>query len=296
MPISIILVEDSITTLTLEKRILESGGYEVVTAVNGADALGKLSMRDFNAVVSDIMMPEMDGLQLARANFEGRFLPFVACTAVSDAATALDFLKYGVQDYVLKPAPAQTLLPTVRNAIARRQLPRVYAHDELPLPGNLGRIIIPARLSEIDRAQAWVGLKVAEVMGGAQRRKFLAFVLEFLMNAYEHGSLNITEEEKGHLLNKGGYEAELESRAQQCKAMIEVSVSVVGSQVAVNIIDDGYGFEYERYLAMKEEEMVDRLAKPNGRGIQMALHYFNKIRFGKGGSSVTLVKKTEGDG
>ncbi|MBD1826986.1 hybrid sensor histidine kinase/response regulator [Microcoleus vaginatus GB1-A2] len=60
----ILLAEDSIATRTQEKRILEAAGYEVVTAVDGLDAFDKLKTRDFDAVISDVQMPNLDGLAL----------------------------------------------------------------------------------------------------------------------------------------------------------------------------------------------------------------------------------------
>ena len=60
----ILLAEDSIATRTQEKRILEGAGYEVVTAVDGLDAFNKLKTRDFDAVISDVQMPNLDGLGL----------------------------------------------------------------------------------------------------------------------------------------------------------------------------------------------------------------------------------------
>lgn len=70
----ILLADDSITTRTQEKRILEGAGYEVVVAVDGLDAWGKLSTRAFDAVVSDVQMPHMDGLTLtARIRADARY-------------------------------------------------------------------------------------------------------------------------------------------------------------------------------------------------------------------------------
>ncbi len=80
----ILLVEDSMTTRTQEKRILESAGYEVVAAVDGVDALQKLSSRAFDAVVSDVEMPHMDGLTLSeRIRREPKYneLPIILVTS-----------------------------------------------------------------------------------------------------------------------------------------------------------------------------------------------------------------------
>ena len=62
---AILLAEDSITTRTQEARILENAGYEVVTAADGLEAWNKLATRAFDAVVTDINMPNLDGLALA---------------------------------------------------------------------------------------------------------------------------------------------------------------------------------------------------------------------------------------
>lgn len=111
------------------------------------------------------------------------------------------------------------------------------------------------------------------------------------MNAYEHGSLLLSEMEKSDLLESGKYHDELRRHELECKAKIEVAVSIVGNEIAVNITDDGHDFNYKRYQGMSELEMLDRLAMPNGRGLQMAKRYFDSITFSKGGAGVTVTKK-----
>ncbi|HAO92931.1 MAG: hypothetical protein A2X99_05265 [Deltaproteobacteria bacterium GWB2_55_19] len=104
---TVLLVEDSITTRTQEKRILEGGGYEVTTAVDGLDALAKLSARSFDAVVSDIMMPNMDGLALtARIRQDKRLneLPVILVTTLSSEEDRKRGLDAGANAYLTKPA------------------------------------------------------------------------------------------------------------------------------------------------------------------------------------------------
>ncbi|MBI5179172.1 MAG: hybrid sensor histidine kinase/response regulator [Nitrospinae bacterium] len=110
---SVLLVEDSITTRTQEKRILESGGYEVVTAVNGVDAWAKLATRPFEAVVSDVMMPEMDGLDLtARIRKDDKFkhLPVILVTTLASDADKRRGLEAGANAYIPKPSFEQKIL------------------------------------------------------------------------------------------------------------------------------------------------------------------------------------------
>jgi hypothetical protein len=65
-PKSILIVEDSFTSRTLLKNILEATGYQVSTAIDGMDGLDQLKTGVFDAVVADVEMPRMDGISLTR--------------------------------------------------------------------------------------------------------------------------------------------------------------------------------------------------------------------------------------
>lgn len=292
-PLTVLVVDDDEAARLYLATVLRKNGFAVLEAPDGAVALQIMRERDkeIAAVLSDIRMPHIDGLKLAELNYQNGFLPFIACTMISDAATALKFLKFGVRDYVVKPVEETVLLNTVRDAVGRRKLPRLFADDETPLPGNMGVITISARFAAVHRAREWLELKASGIMSPVEQRQFLAFASEFLMNAYEHGSLMLTEEEKSALLESSGYHDELRRRELECKAKIEVAVSIVGGEIAISVTDAGYGFDYKRYLEMSEAEMLDRIIMPNGRGIQMAMQYFDSITFSKGGAGVMLAKK-----
>jgi two-component system, chemotaxis family, sensor kinase CheA len=118
---AILLVEDSITTRTQEKRILESAGYEVVAAVNGVDALQKLSSRAFDAVVSDVEMPHMDGLMLTeRVRREPKYneLPIILVTSLASEEDKRRGVEVGANAYIAKPTfDQELLLDTLRRLI-----------------------------------------------------------------------------------------------------------------------------------------------------------------------------------
>ncbi|MDO8208575.1 MAG: hybrid sensor histidine kinase/response regulator [Gallionella sp.] len=109
----LLLAEDSITTRTQEKRILEGAGYEVVTAVDGVDAYNQLSTRSFDAVVSDIMMPNMTGLGLTekiRANKKYAELPIILVTSLASEEDQRRGLEAGANAYISKPSFDQQVL------------------------------------------------------------------------------------------------------------------------------------------------------------------------------------------
>jgi two-component system chemotaxis sensor kinase CheA len=102
---SILLAEDSITSRTLLKNILEMAGYEVTVAVDGAQALEKLGAGRFDAVVSDIEMPNLDGFALTqsiRREPALASLPVILVTSLSSAADRERGAEAGANAYIVK--------------------------------------------------------------------------------------------------------------------------------------------------------------------------------------------------
>lgn len=104
-PKTVLLVEDSITTRTQEKRILEGAGYRVVVAVDGLDGWNKLAVGEFDAVVSDVEMPNMDGLSLAariRQNEKYKELPIILVTSLASEEDRRRGVEVGANAYITK--------------------------------------------------------------------------------------------------------------------------------------------------------------------------------------------------
>jgi twitching motility two-component system response regulator PilH len=116
----ILLVDDIKSELDLLSEYLTGAGYSVVTAKNGAEALEKANNDEFDAIVTDWMMPEMGGLDLCRqlkkkpttAN-----IPIVACTAKDRDVDKMWAKKQGVKGYVVKPCTQEELISTVKTAM-----------------------------------------------------------------------------------------------------------------------------------------------------------------------------------
>jgi two-component system chemotaxis sensor kinase CheA len=102
---SVLVVEDSITTRTLLKNILESTGYDVVTAVDGMDACTKLEKGRFDLVISDVEMPRMNGFDLtARIRSDKNLgeLPVVLVTALASREDRERGIDVGANAYIVK--------------------------------------------------------------------------------------------------------------------------------------------------------------------------------------------------
>jgi len=120
-PSSILVVEDSITTRTLEKNILEAAGYRVGVAADGAEAWGLLQKNGYGLVVSDIEMPEVDGFELVariRSDPRHRDLPVVLVTSRGSREDRERGIQAGADAYIVKGAFDQDrLLETIRRLI-----------------------------------------------------------------------------------------------------------------------------------------------------------------------------------
>jgi len=118
---SVLVVEDSITSRMLLKNILETSGYRVVTAVDGIDAMTRLKIESFDAVVSDVDMPRMNGFNLTekiRGDKKLADLPVVLVTALGSPKDKERGIDVGANAYIVKSSFDQSnLLETIRRLI-----------------------------------------------------------------------------------------------------------------------------------------------------------------------------------
>jgi diguanylate cyclase (GGDEF)-like protein/putative nucleotidyltransferase with HDIG domain len=122
---NVLLVEDDAVLRTLLKRLLSSHGHTVVTADDGLAAVEKLASTDYDVVVTDMMMPRLDGLGLiGRAAAIAPQTEFIILTGHGSTETAVEAFKTGnVYDYLMKPLrDPQELCAAVDRAAERRRL------------------------------------------------------------------------------------------------------------------------------------------------------------------------------
>lgn len=122
----ILVVDDEETIREIVSSMLKGANFRARQAASGIEALSILESGDeFDLVLSDLMMAEMDGIALLERSKE-RFpdMPFVMVTAMNDISVALQALRNGAYDYLLKPFEREQLLATVRRALEHRRLKR----------------------------------------------------------------------------------------------------------------------------------------------------------------------------
>lgn len=157
----ILVVEDNASLRTYLETIL-SPYYQVSLAENGRKALDTLEYSKLQAypdlILSDIMMPEMDGYQLLQAlksNDNLRSIPTIMLTARAAVEDKLKALRIGVDDYLLKPFEEEELLARIENLLNNYQERRAQAQDlnEQEPPDEASIVVLP-QISQED--QVWL--------------------------------------------------------------------------------------------------------------------------------------------
>jgi CheY-like chemotaxis protein len=125
-PLRILVVEDNPVNRTLATRLLEKRGHAVTPAVNGLEALERMRRHEFDAVLMDIQMPEMDGVEAVRrwreeekARGSGR-LPILALTANAMTGDEERYREAGMDGFVAKPFDPQKLFTVLERQAAGR--------------------------------------------------------------------------------------------------------------------------------------------------------------------------------
>ena len=121
-PTKILVVDDNVVVLKLLRHLLESQDYLVITAQNGVEALKLASTEDPDMVVTDYVMPEMDGVALIRklkGRKETRNIPIMMLTAKDEEESELEGLDAGADDYLTKPIARKRFLARVALLLRR---------------------------------------------------------------------------------------------------------------------------------------------------------------------------------
>src|SRR5262245_39677034 len=118
MSVTILLVEDDPLLLTVLRELLEFGGHSVVTCGNGREAVQQLLMTQIDLVITDLSMPEMDGLELIKVlTFEWPDIRVIAMSGLLDNRSRQLTGMYGVDALLEKPFSLEEMLNVVRVSV-----------------------------------------------------------------------------------------------------------------------------------------------------------------------------------
>ncbi len=120
----IMIVDDEDAITSSLSYCLQKEGYEVLVAYNGADAIKMVVNRVPDLIISDIMMPEVDGFEFCRRirdYYKTRTIPFIFLTAKTTDRDKVEAVRLGGDDYVTKPFDLQELILKVQRSLEKSE-------------------------------------------------------------------------------------------------------------------------------------------------------------------------------
>jgi len=151
-PATILIVDDDVQSCKLLETLLRPEGYRTLSATSGADALASIAERAPDLILLDIMMPGMDGCQVAtqlKANPATSSIPIIMVTARNDRSARLSGLDAGAEDFLTKPVDRAELWLRVRNLLRLKELGDFFRSHSVNLEQQ-----VQARTADVQRLGA----------------------------------------------------------------------------------------------------------------------------------------------
>ena len=266
MPI-ILVVDDSETERKMMTHLLGADvDWLVASAADGQEALELISATTPDAVVTDMVMPGMDGMELVSRLAETfPELPVVLVAGHDDARLALRALRKGAASYVPKAELKERLLDTVEQVLAVRdadhhddRIVQITTNTRYRFVLNNDPTLIPPL---VDRVQA--GMIGMQLCSPAQRMHIGIALEEALINAMYHGNLELPPHklpEIRQLLHQGQPSELISERREQSpykERRIQVAADFTRGRAQVVVRDDGAGFDVGASLPKSVDEIMD---------------------------------------
>ena len=174
-PARILIVDDSKVNRMLLSRELEKQGHQFALAENGKDALEMLAADNYDLILLDVEMPELDGyqtLQRVKEDENLRHLPVIMVTAIDDMTSAIRCIEMGAEDYLPKPFDPVLLRARVGACLEKKRLrdqEQAYLkalEREMEIGHNIQLSFLPSELPQIEGWELAASLKAAREVAG----------------------------------------------------------------------------------------------------------------------------------
>ncbi len=290
----VLAVEDEATSLAILVNLLEELGYEVLEAQQGREALEIVEREaaTLDVIVLDKIMPEMDGLEVVaqlKDDPKAQHIPIIMVTGSTKPEEVKEGIDAGVFYYLTKPYEDDVFKSVLTSAMR-----------ESDRRSNLKTEIKKHQTSFgfIDRADFTIQkLEEAEDLACFIANCFpfpdtvLPGLAGLLVNAVEHGSLDVGYDTKTELLKKGEWRSEIDRREdldEYVDRRISIHLERNDDQISVRIEDEGNGFDWQKYLEIDPARALDT----HGRGIAQANKIsFDELQYNDKGNVVTAISK-----
>jgi CheY-like chemotaxis protein len=296
----VLVVDDSAVDRRFVGGILSRDGrYQVEFAEDGAQALATLRKSPPDVIVTDLQMPNRNGLELVAAvRMHHPNIPVILMTGHGSEDLAVEALHRGAANYVPKPQIGERLIESVDEALSFARSDRTYdrliaclkrCEFEFVLDNDAG--LVDPLVELVQQMAAGMGLTDA-----TGRFRVGAGLKEALLNAIYRGNLAISfqqmQDTRVSLLEGRGEDLLTKRRAEAPykDRRVHVAITIDASEARFVVRDEGGGFNPASVPAAGQPGSLD---PQSGRGLVLMRAFFDEVTFNGSGNEATLVKRRE---
>lgn len=287
----VLIVDDQQVLRNLLSRFMTREGFEPVEAENGKIAVELYRSTNPAVVLSDIMMPEMDGIGLLHAiRAMDPSAAVILMTGYGNEDVLLEALRGGAVNFFKKPFDFHEVLSVVRSVARQRLSPDPTPFLSSHLVEETKRFVLTAADTQVQPIINQIALHLGAIAAESEIIHLKIGIEEMIRNAVEHGHLGITGEEKHRALEDGVFGELVHQRLQSQKnaaKRINISSRLTTEELVVTVADQGDGFDWRSLPELTAESLLQF----NGRGILLTRIYFDEVRYNERGNEVTLVRR-----
>jgi CheY-like chemotaxis protein/anti-sigma regulatory factor (Ser/Thr protein kinase) len=289
---TILVVDDNRVDLKLAGAVVEEQGSRAVFAEDGQQALKLLERNTPDVVLTDLQMPEIDGLTLVeRIRNDHPNLPVVLMTAHGSEEIAAAALKAGASSYVPKHNLKAELAEALRTVLTAVEAEQDRDRVRNFLRQSDARYVLGC---EHDGSTALVSFLQEDLArlhfcNSTDRFHVGTALAEALANAIDHGNLELDSVlRETDDFAYGKLRDERASQSPYRDRKVHVLVKLTPSQVTYTIRDEGGGFDPS---TLPDPFDPESLLRPSGRGLTLIRTFMDEVSFNDDGNEITMVKK-----
>lgn len=290
---TILVVDDLVTDRLLAGGLLQRhDGWNVIFAKNGQDALQQLELHIPDIVLADMMMPMMNGLELAEAvKREFPLIPLILMTSKGSEDVAVQALKRGASNYVSKRRLNQDLIEIVEQTLLVSRDQRTQARLLNRITHSEMTVVLENDIPLLQSLVVYIQqqMKMLRMFAESERIRVGVALEEALLNAFYHGNLEVSSKLREDDYDEYYSLAKLRcSQAPYASRKITVHCRFDPEAVAVTIADEGPGFDPSLLPDPRDPENLER---PSGRGLLLMKTFLDEVEYNAKGNQVRLLKR-----
>jgi len=286
---TLLVVADNADTQTVILAHAKAQGHSVISASSPALGLTTFDMTQPDIVITDLFLPEQDGIMLVKQIRDRRpTCPVVLLTDAGEVESTMEGLRAGALDYVEQPIREDAFAQVLTRAI--HSLP--VSVDDAPGVERLEYVLVmEPDPSYVESTVTWLIQGTAMGLVETQQLHLRAALQELVMNAVEHGSLELQYRDKIDAVAKDQYDDLIRHRRQENRfrnrrVTIRAIYDKRQQALTYQIADEGKGFNWKGRVGSRYQ--VCPTIDASGRGVFLAHSFFPDLVYNDRGNEVTF--------